>query len=210
MARTRVKICGITNPEDAAGAVASGADALGFNFFPGSARCIGVQEARSIILTLPGFVTSVALFVDESRDNILKSIQVLKPDLLQFHGSESPEFCRQFDLPYIKAIPVTQGLKLAERVSEYGDARGILLDTQVDGAFGGTGKTFDWSLVPVLSMPVILAGGLNAGNVGDAIRVVAPFAVDVSGGVEKSKGLKDIDKMQAFCKAVRAADQEIS
>ena len=208
MARTRVKICGITHADDAAGAVASGADALGFNFFKGSARFTSAEEARATALTLPAFVTTVALFVDEPRENIQRILEVFKPDLLQFHGEETPDFCRQFDLPYIKAMAATGEEDFKDRVAQYSDARGVLLDTKVDGSFGGTGETFDWSLVPELSMPIILAGGLNAGNVREAIRQVSPFAVDVSGGVEVTKGRKDFEKMQAFCAAVREADQE--
>lgn len=208
MRRTRVKICGITNAEDAAGAVASGADALGFNFFPGSVRYAGAESARDIAAELPAFVAKVALFVNESVEGIESTLKVFQPDLLQFHGDETPDFCGQFGLPYIKAMAATGEPGFAERVADYRDARGVLLDTKANGSFGGTGETFDWSLVPALSMPVILAGGLNAGNVREAIRQVSPYAVDVSGGVERSKGQKDIDKMQAFCAAVREADQE--
>lgn len=208
MRRTRVKICGITNAEDAAGAVASGADALGFNFFPGSVRYAGAESARDIAAELPAFVAKVALFVNESVEGIESTLKVFQPDLLQFHGDETPDFCGQFGLPYIKAMAATGEPGFAESVADYRDARGVLLDTKANGSFGGTGETFDWSLVPALSMPVILAGGLNAGNVSEAIRQVSPYAVDVSGGVERSKGQKDIDKMQAFCAAVREADQE--
>ncbi|MBL6691688.1 MAG: phosphoribosylanthranilate isomerase [Pseudomonadales bacterium] len=208
MRRTRVKICGITNAEDAAGAVASGADALGFNFFPGSVRFTEAESARDIATELPAFVAKVALFVNESVAGIESILKVFQPDLLQFHGEETPDFCQQFGLPYIKALAATGEPGFADSVAAYTDARGVLLDTRANGSFGGTGETFDWSLVPALSMPVILAGGLNAGNVREAIRQVSPYAVDVSGGVEKSKGQKDIDKMQAFCAAVREADQE--
>jgi len=208
MSRTRVKICGITNAEDAAGAVASGADALGFNFFPGSARFTKAENARDISAGLPAFVSKVALFVNEDTEGVEATLKVFHADLLQFHGDESPEFCQQFGLPYIKAMAATGEPGFAESVAAYTDAKGVLLDTKANGSFGGTGETFDWSLVPALSMPVILAGGLNAGNVREAIRQLRPYAVDVSGGVERSKGQKDIDKMQAFCAAVREADQE--
>ena len=206
MPRTRVKFCGITNAEDAGHAVDSGADALGFNFFRGSSRYISPEAAREIASRLPAFVTTVALFVNEDPEDRNRIVELVQPDLLQFHGLEMPDDCRASGRPYIKALPVTEAL--AQQAADYRDASGILLDTQVDGRFGGTGETFDWSLVPPLSMPVILAGGLDAGNVGEAIRTLRPYAVDVSSGVEKAAGRKDKDKMQQFCVAVRAADQE--
>lgn len=208
MSRTRVKICGISDAEAAAAVVAGGADAIGFNFYSGSSRYVELETASEITASLPAYVTSVALVVDESPERIEEIIRTCKPDLLQFHGAETPEFCRQFDYPYVKALAVTGDEDLADRVSAYAGSRGVLLDTQADGSFGGTGKTFDWSIVPKLSMPLILAGGLDAGNVREAIRALKPFAVDVSGGVEKTRGQKDVAKIHEFCAAVRKADQE--
>ena len=154
MPRTRVKFCGITNAEDADHAVDSGADALGFNFFRGSSRYISPEAAREIASRLPAFVTTVALFVNEDPEDRNRIVELVQPDLLQFHGVEMPDDCRASGRPYIKALPVTEAL--AQQAADYRGASGILLDTQVDGRFGGTGETFDWSLVPSLSMPVIL------------------------------------------------------
>lgn len=208
MSRTRVKICGITNAEDAAAVAASGADAIGFNFFEGSSRYIDLENACDIAAGLPPYVTTVALVVDESAERIEEIIATLKPDLLQFHGGETPEFCRQFNHPFVKALAVNGAGDLSARVMAYEGAQGVLLDTATESGFGGTGQTFDWTLVPALSMPVILAGGLNAVNVREAIQALKPYAVDVSGGVEKRKGQKDADKIHEFCDAVRQADQE--
>ena len=206
MSVVRSKICGITRVEDALAAAAAGADAIGLVFYPQSPRAVSLDQARAIIAALPPFVTTVGLFVDAGRDEVNALLDALPLDLLQFHGDESPAQCEGYRRPYIKALRVRPGEDLAARSREYSTASGILLDTFVAGVPGGTGEAFDWSLVPAeLDRPIILAGGLSAGNVAAAIRQVRPFAVDVSGGVEASKGIKDGDKIRAFLREVRGA-----
>jgi phosphoribosylanthranilate isomerase len=202
----RSKICGITRIEDALAAVAAGADAIGLVFYAKSPRAVSVEQAAAILQALPPFVTSVGLFVDMPRAELQALLQRLPLDLLQFHGDESPADCEGHGRPYIKALRVRPGEDVAAAMAPYAGARGILLDTFVEGVPGGTGATFDWSLVPrQASKPIILAGGLEAGNVAAAIRQVRPYAVDVSGGVEASKGIKDAGKIRAFVQAVRDA-----
>lgn len=206
MSVVRSKICGITRVEDALAAAAAGADAIGLVFYPQSPRAVNLAQARAIIAALPPFVTTVGLFVDAERDEVDALLDALPLDLLQFHGDESPAQCEGYRRPYIKALRVRPGEDLAARCREYSTASGILLDTFVAGVPGGTGEAFDWSLVPAdLDKPIILAGGLSAGNVAAAIRQVRPFAVDVSGGVEASKGIKDGEKIRAFLREVRGA-----
>lgn len=206
MSAVRSKICGITCIDDALAAVESGADALGFVFYAKSPRAVSVQQARTIIAALPPFVTTVGLFVNASACELNETLDAVPLDLLQFHGDETPGQCQGFR-PYIKALRVKAGDDIAQACAMYGSASGILLDAYVEGVPGGTGEVFDWSLIPRdLSKPIILAGGLNANNVADAIRQVRPYAVDVSGGVEKSKGIKDHDKIQAFMQAVRGTN----
>jgi phosphoribosylanthranilate isomerase len=200
----RVKICGITRVEDALAAAAAGADAIGLVFYANSPRAVTVEQAQAIIAALPPFVTTVGLFVDIQRDELQRILASVPLDLLQFHGDESVEQCEGFGRPYIKALRVKAGDDIAAEVNRYPGASGILLDTYVEGVPGGTGKAFDWSLVPQeLSKPVILAGGLRPDNVGDAVRQLRPYAVDVSGGVEASKGIKDAEKVTAFVRAAR-------
>jgi len=202
----RSKICGITRVEDALAAVEAGADAIGLVFYAKSPRAVTVQQARSIINALPPFVTTVGLFVDASRCELGEILDAVPLDLLQFHGDESPENCEGYHRPYIKALRVKPGDDIAAQVALYKNASGVLLDTYVPGIPGGTGEAFDWSLVPEgLSKPIILAGGLTAENVAQAIARVRPYAVDVSGGVEAAKGIKDAQKIRAFMQAVRAA-----
>lgn len=202
----RSKICGITRVEDALAAVEAGADAIGLVFYAKSPRAVTVQQARSIINALPPFVTTVGLFVDASRCELGEMLDAVPLDLLQFHGDESPESCEGYHRPYIKALRVKPGDDIAAQVALYKNASGVLLDTYVPGIPGGTGEAFDWSLVPEgLSKPIILAGGLTAENVAQAIARVRPYAVDVSGGVEAAKGIKDAQKIRAFMQAVRAA-----
>lgn len=202
----RSKICGITRIEDALAAVAAGADAIGLVFYGKSPRAVGVEQASAIVQALPPFVTTVGLFVDMPRDQLQQLLQRLPLDLLQFHGDESPADCEGHGRPYIKALRVRPGEDVAAAMAPYSGARGILLDTFVEGVPGGTGASFDWSLVPEnAAKPIILAGGLDAGNVAAAIRQVRPYAVDVSGGVEASKGIKDAGKIHAFVQAVRDA-----
>ncbi|PIA74488.1 N-(5'-phosphoribosyl)anthranilate isomerase [Ectopseudomonas toyotomiensis] len=202
----RSKICGITRIEDALAAVEAGADAIGLVFYGKSPRAVSIEQAAAILQALPPFVTSVGLFVDMPRDELQQLLQRLPLDLLQFHGDESPADCEGHGRPYIKALRVRPGEDVAAAMAPYAGAQGILLDTFVEGVPGGTGASFDWSLVPEdVAKPIILAGGLDAGNVATAIRQVRPYAVDVSGGVEASKGIKDAGKIRAFVRAVRDA-----
>lgn len=204
MTAVRVKICGITRVEDALAAAAAGADAIGLVFYANSPRAVGIEQAQAIIAALPPFVTTVGLFVDIQRDELQRILASVPLDLLQFHGDESVEQCEGFGRPYIKALRVKAGDDIIAEVSRYPGASGILLDTYVEGVPGGTGKAFDWSLVPEkLSKPVILAGGLRPDNVAEAVRQVRPYAVDVSGGVEAGKGIKDAERVAAFIRAVR-------
>jgi phosphoribosylanthranilate isomerase len=207
MSAVRSKICGITRIEDALAAVEAGADAIGLVFYAKSPRAVSAVQAREIVAALPPFVTSVGLFVNASRCEINEILEVVPLDLLQFHGDESPADCEGYHRPWIKALRVRPGDDLAAACARYRRARGILLDTFVAGVPGGTGEAFDWSLVPErLGMPIILAGGLSAGNVAEAIAQVRPYAVDVSGGVEVAKGIKDPARIEAFIAAVRRAD----
>lgn len=202
----RSKICGITRIEDALAAVEAGADAIGLVFYGKSPRAVSIEQAAAILQALPPFVTSVGLFVDMPRDELQQLLQRLPLDLLQFHGDESPADCEGHGRPYIKALRVRPGEDVSAAMAPYAGARGILLDTFVEGVPGGTGASFDWSLVPEnAAKPIILAGGLDAGNVATAIRQVRPYAVDVSGGVEAGKGIKDAGKIRAFVRAVRDA-----
>lgn len=204
--RTRVKICGITNKEDLAAACLAGADAVGFVFYPPSPRAISTEQLLGFIETIPAFVTKVGLFVNESPEVVKETARVLKLDLLQFHGDESADYCQQFNQSYIKAVRVKPGLNLIQYAKEFKSASGLLLDAFVPGIPGGTGEKFDWDLIPTnLDLPVILAGGLDDLNVAEAIQKVKPWAVDVSGGVERQKGLKDHQKIFAFVNAVNQA-----
>jgi len=204
MNRIRVKICGITRPQDALAAAMAGADAIGMVFYPGSQRCISIDTANAIIANLPPFVTTVGLFVDASRDQINSVLRNVSLDMLQFHGSESQQDCLGYAKPYIKAIRMKAGLDLMQQLKMYDKSTGLLLDTYVEGVAGGTGQTFNWEMIPAnVDKPLILAGGLNAGNVADAIRRVRPYAVDVSGGVEASVGIKDAGKLTEFINEIR-------
>jgi len=206
MPAVRSKICGITRIEDALAAVEAGADAIGFVFYAKSPRAVTVQQARAIIQALPPFVTTVGLFVNASRCELGEILDAVPLDLLQFHGDEAVEDCEGWHRPYIKALRVKAGDDIAAAVDAYPSASGMLLDTYVEGVPGGTGEAFDWSLIPQgLSKPLILAGGLTPENVADAVARVKPYAVDVSGGVEASKGIKDHAKIHAFINAVRKA-----
>ncbi|MGH8436940.1 MAG: phosphoribosylanthranilate isomerase [Pseudomonas sp.] len=206
MSAVRSKICGITRVEDALVAAEAGADAIGLVFYAKSPRAVGVQQARAIIAALPPFVTTVGLFVNASRCELNEILDAVPLDLLQFHGDESPAECAGYHRPYIKALRVKPGDDIAAQAARYSQAAGILLDTYVAGVPGGTGEAFDWSLVPHdLSKPIILAGGLCAENVRSAIQRVRPYAVDVSGGVEASKGIKDAEKIRAFIREVGCA-----
>lgn len=204
---TAVKICGMTRVEDALAAAHAGAHAIGVIFAPASARLVSVETAARIVQALPPFVTPVALFVDQDPAHIRQVMTRVRPHVLQFHGDEAPDFCRSFGLPYLKAVRVRAGVDLLQYARLYGDAKGLLLDAFVEGNHGGTGAVFDWSLIPrEFPLPLVLAGGLDPGNVGEAVRRVRPWAVDVSSGVEASKGIKDAAKVAAFIRGVRDAD----
>jgi len=202
----RSKICGITRVDDALTAAKAGADAIGLVFYAKSPRAVDVRQAREIVAALPPFVTTVGLFVNASRCEINEILDAVPLDMLQFHGDETPAQCEGFHRPWFKAIRVGNGEDIEAQVARYANASGILLDTFVAGVPGGTGERFDWSLIPAaLAKPLILAGGLTAENVQQAIAQVRPYAVDVSGGVEASKGVKDASKVMAFVGRVRAA-----
>jgi len=204
---TRIKICGITRPEDALRAAELGADAIGLIFFAGSARHVTAARALEVIAKLPPFVTTVGLFVDAPRAEVDAVLSTVPLDLLQFHGEETPAYCESFDRPYIKAIAAAPGVDLLQSARFHAKARALLVDAYVPGVAGGTGVQADWSAIPQnLPIPVVLAGGLHAGNVAQAIRAVQPWAVDVSSGVEQSRGIKDHNKMAAFVRGVRDAD----
>lgn len=206
MPRTRIKICGITREDDLESAVSLGADALGFVFYPPSPRCLTSQRAAELVRLVPPFVTSVGLFVNEDAAVVHRVIKAVPLQLLQFHGEEDAAYCAQFGLPYIKAARVKPGLDLVEYAASFPDARGLLLDAHVD-SYGGAGKTFDWSLIPKrLPLPLILSGGLHAGNVAAALSAIRPWAVDVSSGVESASGIKDAQKIAEFIAGVRSTD----
>ena len=206
--RTRTKICGITNVEDAKTACYVGTDAIGFVFFGKSLRNVSIPQAVEIVKILPAFVTSTALFVNPTVDFVNEVIVKTKIDLLQFHGEESEEFCNQFSRPYIKAIRMTEETNLKKVFLDYSSAQSILFDTFVKGVAGGTGKSFNWQLLNeqaqqnIKKTPIILAGGLDETNVVEAIKIVKPWAVDVSGGVESKAGIKSPLKINNFIKAV--------
>ena len=201
--RTRVKICGITRVEDALAAAHNGADAIGLVFYAESPRNISLQAAQEIVAALPPFISVVGLFVNASQNKIETVLSQLRLDALQFHGDETAADCAQFNLPYLKAIRVKPDTNLLQYCLEFNSAQALLLDAHSDAAYGGTGQVFDWDLIPKnLPKPIILAGGLNSQNVGDAIKQAQPYAVDVSGGVEQSKGIKDAAKIAAFMRAV--------
>lgn len=207
--RTRVKICGITRPDDAIAAARLGVDAIGLVFYAKSPRHVELAQARQICQSLPAFVTSVALFLNPEQAQVQQVIDELNIDLLQFHGTESAEFCASFARPYIKALGVEGEHHLLQLVGEYSQAHGVLLDSHVQGAAGGTGKTFDWSLIPAaLREKIILAGGLNADNVARAIAQVRPYGVDLSSGVEASPGIKDIQLMTRLMQQIKRVDCE--
>lgn len=204
---TRIKICGITREQDLHAVANSGADAIGLVFYEKSPRHVSVQHAARLMRVVPPFVTVVGLFVNPTADYVRQVLATISLDVLQFHGEESPEFCQQFGKPYLKAIRVKAGVDLVECVARYAGAQGLLLDAFVEGTQGGTGESFDWALIPQnLTLPVVLSGGLYAGNVGAAIKQVRPYAVDVSSGVEEAKGIKDALKVMRFMHEVKRTD----
>jgi phosphoribosylanthranilate isomerase len=206
MSRTRIKICGLTRPEDVRAAVNAGADAVGFVFYPPSPRNVSLARAAELASLLPPFVSAVGLFVNPVPAFVNEVLSAVPLQLLQFHGEETDAECARYRMPWIKAARMRPGVDLLEFALSYPGASGILLDAFVDG-YGGGGKTFDWSLIPAgLERPIILSGGLAPENVQEAVRCVRPWAVDVSSGVEAAKGIKDADKIAAFVAGVRDAD----
>lgn len=208
--RVRIKICGITTRDALDAAVDSGADAVGFVFYAGSARHILPADAGKLIARLPPFVTPVGLFVNASQDDVVAAVQVSGIQLLQLHGDETAAYCESASIaagrPHIRAIRVGNETDLLECSQQFSAAKALLLDAQVSGQFGGTGEQFDWHMIPrALSHRIILSGGLSPANVAEAVRTVRPFAVDVSSGVEKAKGVKDPALIRAFCEAVHGA-----
>ena len=202
--KPRVKMCGLTRLEDVLVAVEAGADAIGLVFYPPSPRYVDLDKAAELARAVPPFVTIVGLFVNANPALVRETLAVVPIHLLQFHGDEDEAYCRQFDRPYMKAARVRPGMDLVQYAAAFPSAQAILLDAFVDG-FGGGGKVFDWSLIPpALGKPLVLSGGLDAANVGEAIVRVRPAALDVSSGVEAAKGIKDAEKIRAFCAAVHS------
>ena len=207
--RTRIKICGLRSPEMVDAAANAGADAIGFVFYAKSVRALSLEQAIPLAERLPPFVTPVGLFVNTAPVEIEAALRAIPSLLLQFHGDETPEDCERWGRPYLRAVAMTPETRLLDLASRHPGAQALLLDAPVDG-YGGGGKVFDWSLLePNERYRLVLSGGLNAANVGDGIRRVRPWAVDVSSGVESSRGVKDPDLIHAFCAAVRAADASL-
>lgn len=203
--KTRIKICGLTRLEDVQAAVGAGADAIGLVFYPPSPRHVDLATASKLARAVPPFITIVGLFVNADPALVKATLAAVPIHLLQFHGDEDESYCRQFDHPYMKAARVKPGLDLVQYAAGFPSAQAILLDAFADG-YGGGGKVFDWNLIPpALGKPMVLSGGLDAGNVGEAMLRVRPAAVDVSSGVEAARGIKDAEKIRAFVAAVRAA-----
>ena len=203
--RTRVKICGITRPGDARAAAQAGADAIGLVFYPPSPRYLGTERAVEIRDALPPFVQTVALFVNPDAAQVAQVLGRVRPSMLQFHGEETPEFCAQFAMPFVKTVRVKPGVDALEYLRPFSRAAAWLFDSHVP-EYGGAGESFDWALVPATERSVILSGGLSQANVAEAIRRVRPWGVDVSSGVESAKGIKDAAKIAAFIAEVRNAD----
>lgn len=202
--RTRIKICGIKHKNDALKAVECGADAIGLIFVEKSPRYVSFTDARVIAESMPPFVTVVGLFMDAPEKKVREALKVAPINLLQFHGDESPAYCDQFEMPYIKVLRMRENVNAIAFAQEYPNAAGILLDTYHANAAGGTGQVFDWDLIPHdLPLPLILAGGLTPENVAEAIQKVHPYAVDVSSGVESASAVKDHAKIEKFIKEVQ-------
>jgi len=207
MQRVRVKICGLCSAAEARAAAYAGADAIGLVFYAASARKVSVQQARAISAAVPPFVSRVALFLDAPAEEVAQVVAELRPDMLQFHGREPAAFCRQFGVPYIKAVPMGDNdIVLADWAASYHDAGALLLDAHRAGAAGGQGKRFGWDGATAMpDKPIIIAGGLSAANVHSAIEHFSPYAVDVSSGVESAPGVKDHARMEAFMRAINNA-----
>ena len=211
MPRTRIKICGLTRVEDARFAAESGADAIGLVFYAASPRAVSIDVARTICNAMPPFVSTVALFVNASRDMVFETIEAVRPSLLQFHGDEKEPYCAQFRLPYLKAVRVDGRMgpdDLLECEAQFFSAQGLLLDTLAPNMFGGSGETFDWNIIPgAMCGRIVLSGGLSPLNVAEAVKKIRPLAVDVSSGVETvEKGIKDHRKIAQFIEAVKNAN----
>ena len=211
MTRTRIKICGITSPEDAHLAVAAGADAIGLVFFAPSPRNVAIARALEIARGVPPLVSRVALFVNPEPQFVRSVLAAVPIELLQFHGDEPAAFCRSFARPYLKVVRVRPGLDLVKYLADYDDAQGWLLDTYRSDRYGGTGDRFDWAAIPATltgpdARPLVLSGGLDPANAAHAVRAVRPWAVDVSSGVERAPGIKDAVKVREFVAAVRKGD----
>lgn len=206
--RTRIKICGFTRADDAACAARLGIDAIGLVFYPPSPRNVNIAQAQQIIKVLPAFTSVTALFVNAAEHQVSRVLRNVAVDIIQFHGDEEADFCRSFTRPYIKAVRMRQDIDISAIMDTYHDAAGMLLDAYHPGVAGGTGKRFDWQLIPAeAKLPIILAGGLTPENACQAVRIVQPYALDVSSGVETGKGLKDAEKMAAFVKEVNEGDR---
>ena len=206
---TRIKCCGVTRVEDALLAAQLGVDAIGLVFTAHSKRRVTLARAHEIVDALPPFVTTVALFMDDEAALVQQVLHEVRPTLLQFHGAEGDDWCAQFGHPFLKAVAMGDGAAALTQLRDYPHAAGLLLDGHVAGQSGGAGKGFDWSLVPkAFAQPLILAGGLYPDNVADAVRALRPWAVDVASGVESALGIKDPHRLQAFIRAVHAADAE--
>ncbi|OIQ69103.1 N-(5'-phosphoribosyl)anthranilate isomerase [mine drainage metagenome] len=204
--RTRIKICGITRLEDALAAAWAGADAIGLVFYPPSPRCVDIQQAREIARSLPPFISVVTLFVNASPDEVARVIDQVRPALVQFHGDETPQDCDRFGHPYLRAARMRDGLDLLDFAHQFSTSQALVLDAFVP-EYGGGGEVFDWSRIPAnVAHPLVLSGGLHAANVTQAIKRVRPWGVDVSSGVEASKGIKSAQRIAEFIAAVRAAD----
>lgn len=207
MTRTRIKICGLRKAEHALLAAREGADAVGVVFYRPSPRYVTPEEAAAVVAPLPPYVSAVGLFVNSPADEVRATLARVPLDLLQFQGDEPPEFCAAFGRPYVRAVRMEEGTDLVEYARRFSGAKALLLDAHAPGLPGGTGRTFDWTVIPRdLPIPLILSGGLVAENVGRAIREVRPWAVDVSSGVESSRGVKDPAKIVAFIRSVRRED----
>lgn len=206
--RTRIKICGFTRVEDAVFAAQLGVDAIGLVFYAPSPRNVSIEQAQAIVAALPAFTTVVALFVNETENEVREILNAVPIDCLQFHGDESPDDCRIYGKRYIKAIRMKQGTDVAQLAKDFYDADGLLLDAYHADARGGTGQVFDWTLIPDCELPIILAGGLDESNVKQAILAVKPYALDLSSGVEASKGIKDARKIAALIEQVNEGDRE--
>ncbi len=202
--RTRVKICGITHPQEGVIAANLGPDPIGLVFHPSSPRYVDTETARRIIAVLPPFISTVGLFRNEEPAAIRSVLAAIPLAMVQFHGDEDPDYCAAFGVPYLKAVPMGAGADMADYERQFATASGLLLDSHGDNKMGGTGQGFDWTKIPTeRHKPLILAGGLHPGNVAEAIRQVRPYAVDVSSRVESAKGIKDAELMRKFLRGVR-------